>query len=45
MREEKNTQRDWSMVANVHVLGHSDPVFSLNVPKCDQGSTATAIET
>ena len=44
-REKKSSQRDWSVVVDVDVLGYPETILSLDMTKCDQGSTATAVET
>lgn len=41
---ERNLQGDWGMIADVHVLGYSEPILSLNMTKYEQGGTATAVK-
>ena len=42
---EENLQGCWSVVTDVHILGHPEPVLSLNMTQYEQGSAATAVET
>lgn len=42
---KRNAQGYWSVIGDVHCLGHSDPVLSLDMAKRDKGSTATSVET
>lgn len=40
----ENLQRDRSVVVDIHILGHPDPVLPLNMAKYDERSTAAAVE-
>jgi len=43
--ERENSQGDWSVITDVHVLGYPESVLPLNMAKYDQRSTATSVET
>jgi len=43
--ERENSQGDWSVITDVHVLGYPEPVFSLDVAEYDQRGATTSVET
>ena len=40
-----NSQGDGSVVSDVHILSHSEPILTLDVAEYDKGGAATTVET